>query len=260
MNRRGFTLIELLVVIAIIAILAALLFPVFAKVRENARKIACASNLKQLATATIQYTQDADEAMPCGNNMSLNPGPRGWAGQLFGYVKSTGAFKCPDDAGNPPAGYFTLSYGASSNLTGKALAQFNAPASTILFFEAQGVSAQITNPNETDSTVGWAAVNDPPPNTNNPPNASPKYATGSIGGHLPASSMIASSNGCVHNDGANYAAADGHVKFVRPGSVSGGPSGSTNDYQDQNGNEAAGTSAMKLTSAGGPVTLTFSVN
>ena len=236
MKRRGFTLIELLVVIAIIAILAAVLFPVFAKVRENARKISCASNLRQLGVGLTQYTQDADEAMPYGNNPSLNPGPRGWAGQMYSYVKSVGVFKCPDDSGNPPPGYATLSYGANSNLTGKTLAQFNAPASTILFFEAQGVSAQVTNPNETDSAVGWAAANDPPPNTNNPPNASPKYATGSIGGHLPAGSMLSSSNGCVHTDGANYAAADGHVKFVRPGSVSGGPSGGTNDYQDQNGN------------------------
>ncbi|HEX2998963.1 MAG TPA: prepilin-type N-terminal cleavage/methylation domain-containing protein, partial [Armatimonadota bacterium] len=63
-RRNGFTLIELLVVIAIIAILAAILFPVFARARENARKANCLSNCKQIATAFIQYTQDYDERWP----------------------------------------------------------------------------------------------------------------------------------------------------------------------------------------------------
>ncbi|MEN6404264.1 MAG: prepilin-type N-terminal cleavage/methylation domain-containing protein, partial [Armatimonadia bacterium] len=62
--KRGFTLIELLVVIAIIAILAAILFPVFAKAREKARQTSCLNNCKQLGTAIVQYCQDYDERMP----------------------------------------------------------------------------------------------------------------------------------------------------------------------------------------------------
>src|SRR5665213_1677179 len=92
-TRKGFTLIELLVVIAIIAILAAILFPVFAKAREKARQTACASNLKQMALAELQYVQDYDEIFP---NQSLE-----YAG-LIPYTKSTQIFVCPDDKnGNP---------------------------------------------------------------------------------------------------------------------------------------------------------------
>src|ERR1051326_9363691 len=77
-RREGFTLIELLVVIAIIAILAAILFPVFAQAREKARSTACTSNLKQIGTALMMYGQDYDEQMPTGGyptlrNWEVNP-------------------------------------------------------------------------------------------------------------------------------------------------------------------------------------------
>ena len=97
-SNRGFTLIELLVVIAIIAILAAILFPVFAKAREKARQITCASNLKQIGLGFTQYIQDYDERIPCVTDDNAgNNGNEGWAGQIYPYIKSVGVFKCPDD-------------------------------------------------------------------------------------------------------------------------------------------------------------------
>jgi len=74
MRRRGFTLIELLVVIAIITIMAAILFPVFAKAREQARKATCASNLRQIGMALLQYVQDYDERWPSEGNCENSAG------------------------------------------------------------------------------------------------------------------------------------------------------------------------------------------
>ncbi len=108
-NARGFTLIELLVVIAIIAILAAILFPVFARARENARRSSCSSNLKQIGLAFMQYKQDYDELHPL-SVYELDPGEQkpsalpyhvgplrhfGWDMAVYPYVKSMQLFKCP---------------------------------------------------------------------------------------------------------------------------------------------------------------------
>src|SRR5450631_192882 len=114
-NYKGFTLIELLVVIAIIAILAAILFPVFAKVREKARQTSCLSNEKQLGLGFIQYVQDNDEHWPTGGGGGQPTLGTGWAGTIYPYVKSTGVFGCPDDSTNPPNGATLVSYAA--NLT-----------------------------------------------------------------------------------------------------------------------------------------------
>jgi len=110
MRRRGFTLIELLVVIAIIAILAAILFPVFAQAREAARKSACLQNLKQIGTAFIMYAQDYDETFPLPYSNSAVPwtvqGPNpepinnsafGWGDMIMPYVKNVGIFQCPSN-------------------------------------------------------------------------------------------------------------------------------------------------------------------
>ena len=113
-KKLGFTLIELLVVIAIIAILAAILFPVFARAREQARKASCASNLKQLGLAIMQYTQDYDEKYP--NT------PENWAAKtadnyyrtaksaMDPYVKSDQIWICPSDS-NWARDHGNVSYG-----------------------------------------------------------------------------------------------------------------------------------------------------
>jgi prepilin-type N-terminal cleavage/methylation domain-containing protein/prepilin-type processing-associated H-X9-DG protein len=110
MKRKGFTLIELLVVIAIIAILAAILFPVFAQAREKARQITCVSNMKQLALGILMYNQDYDEQYPFavanigGNGAPWEPtnSPTDqvhWQQMILPYLKSVGIFGCPDDPG-----------------------------------------------------------------------------------------------------------------------------------------------------------------
>ena len=91
-TRNAFTLIELLVVIAIIAILAAILFPVFARARENARRSSCQSNLKQVGLGVLQYAQDYDERLTFSNYDNTN---LRWMDVLQPYIKSEQIFNCP---------------------------------------------------------------------------------------------------------------------------------------------------------------------
>src|SRR5437879_3696329 len=105
-RQAAFTLIELLVVIAIIAILAAILFPVFAQARAKARQAACLSNMKQLGTGLMMYAQDYDETLPLndyiGNGLAPLPGwrdPRAgdsWCTGIYPYVKNLQIFICPE--------------------------------------------------------------------------------------------------------------------------------------------------------------------
>lgn len=102
MTRRGFTLIELLVVIAIIAILAAILFPVFAKAREKARQSSCASNLKQLSLGWLSYIQDYDERTPpmgASPDDPNSPDYIWWHDRVMPYIKNKQVFECPSADG-----------------------------------------------------------------------------------------------------------------------------------------------------------------
>jgi len=154
-TRKGFTLIELLVVIAIIAILAAILFPVFAKVREKARATSCTSNMKQVGLGLLQYQQDNDEAFPVGfqyAGANGNVSGAGWAGPISPYIKSTGVFKCADDSTsqlvvNNIVNY-PVSYALNSNIAGTTSASQQGPTSTVMLFEVQGAVAAIDRSDE----------------------------------------------------------------------------------------------------------------
>lgn len=247
--RSGFTLIELLVVIAIIAILAAILFPVFAQVREKARQTSCASNMKQLNMALVMYVQDADETYPIGNslwNMTGGwPGAGGsmnWAAEIAPYLKSVGVFACPDDAGAgviDPAGYRGISESYVANgltwvwtSTGNncaglmcvanegppvRVAAVNEPASVISFAEAHYQDLASAGNNYT----GW--FNNLVTGIPYYINLAPPNQCGVSGGTL-ANCATAYPNGLYgavkpdHAGGkmANFAFADGHVKAMNP--------------------------------------------
>jgi prepilin-type N-terminal cleavage/methylation domain-containing protein len=90
-SRRGFTLLELLVVVAIICLLAAILFPVFARIRENARRASCLSNLKQISLGVLQYRQDNDDKI-----VMVNGGTTGkWLDVYLPYIQDQRVFLCP---------------------------------------------------------------------------------------------------------------------------------------------------------------------
>jgi prepilin-type N-terminal cleavage/methylation domain-containing protein/prepilin-type processing-associated H-X9-DG protein len=145
-KRRAFTLIELLVVIAIIAILAAILFPVFAKAREKARQTNCLGNTKQLGLAFINYMNDWDETVPTGDWNTR----AGWVyvtdhhrlsveqGSLFPYVKSVPTYYCISD---PLVDVNGLSYAMNRCLDKKSLAEVRFPSSTIMLMEESEKSA-----------------------------------------------------------------------------------------------------------------------
>ena len=184
MHRKGFTLIELLVVIAIIAILAAILFPVFAKAREKARQSSCLSNLKQLGTAGMMYMQDYDETswLTSANHMSncaSHDTPDAiWYRALQPYVKNEQIFLCPSDQGQSaewgstwderpgttsgvyPSSIgreFALSYGTNHNMGGASMAAVDYPAETGMIFECTRILSYEASTWEPRTTIRDAA-------------------------------------------------------------------------------------------------------
>ncbi len=199
--RRGFTLIELLVVIAIIAILAAILFPVFAKAREKARQTSCLSNAKQLATGLYMYCQDYDEALPFCFSSDGYPGYtwyRYWYEQAEPYIKNTQIFSCPssgvqynfltrrtaDYGWNQAHMPYRYPYGATS------LALLHRPAEIMMFCDAQPSGGIVTWDNR-------------------------MYTYCAICYNNPTYAYLCNSVANRHNDGANVGYWDGHAKWLQ---------------------------------------------
>jgi prepilin-type N-terminal cleavage/methylation domain-containing protein/prepilin-type processing-associated H-X9-DG protein len=270
-SNRGFTLIELLVVIAIIAILAAILFPVFAKAREKARQITCASNLKQIGLGFTQYIQDYDERLPCGTDDNAgNNGNEGWAGQIYPYIKSVGVFKCPDDPTtnglNGTEVLYPISYGMpkasmpqDNGANGGALGGptpisiMSSPSLSVALYEVNGATCDPTNPLETGSPSGSGKSG----------LTQGSYVTGNMAG----SGDVMGSVPGIHTGDANYLCWDGHVKAVTPGKVCAGLNPSTTGQAFISGNQATGTGCMDVAAADsggacnnpGTASLTFSI-
>lgn len=232
-GKQGFTLIELLVVIAIIALLAAILFPVFGRARENARRSSCQSNLKQIGLTFVQYAQDNDETMPHLQSVSPTnsavpvglPFILGPYNQKIANYNNNGVsvWTCPSDSlervttitGKPKQSYGGI-YWTSTNaamrapwpntLIGRKMSMFEATADTFILAEVQNEGAVLGSnwyglkrPMAPDSSAAWGAQN-----CQNDMNANcTKIGT-------PA-----------HFDGWNYLYADGHVKWLKPGSTLG---------------------------------------
>jgi prepilin-type N-terminal cleavage/methylation domain-containing protein/prepilin-type processing-associated H-X9-DG protein len=192
--RSAFTLIELLVVIAIIAILAAILFPVFARARENARRSSCQSNLKQMALAQMQYSQDYDEHLVPNavydNPQGLTYGT--WMYVLQPYIKSVQIFTCTSVpnavySGRPNTTQNNTGYAYYGSLGKIALAAIDSPASVAMFADAGVLPSPPYAANDHYYMMNWDQSSG---DNGVPPDA-------------------------AHFDGANIAFADGHVKWLK---------------------------------------------
>jgi len=218
-GKKAFTLIELLVVIAIIAILASILFPVFAKARDKARQTSCQSNLKQLGQAFIMYIQDWDEAYP--QNRVLRPGQTGntdcfvtgneyvlWPDFIFPYIKSYAVFICPSNQRAivptyKPAGLGSnnrMSYGVNHNVVTKCDVSMLSPV----------YETDITSPAQTVLAGEVAEANElwnPLPSGWQQPGGTYADYIGPQGNSKHASGR--------HGGGSNLLFADGHVLWMQ---------------------------------------------
>jgi prepilin-type N-terminal cleavage/methylation domain-containing protein len=256
-NRKGFTLIELLVVIAIIAILAAILFPVFAKAREKARQATCQSNLNQIGLGFVQYIQDYDEHFPMGDSTNGLT----WAAEVYPYEKSTGVFHCPDDPNTQNATSFPDSYGFNTNLSGATDASCESEAVTVL---ASDYTSTGSNGNMTTASDGQGTTHSGSGAFTNGIVADSSSGGGmdsggcSAWGELTALGTGSASQPTIHDPGIMFLAADTHIKFLHPAQVSAGASNASSSdpgsFADGQGvGTAAGTGSLSNT-----YTLTYS--
>ncbi len=224
----GFTLIELLVVIAIIAILAAILFPVFARARENARRASCQSNLKQIGLGVMQYTQDYDEKYPQAIR-SFGGSSGGWAETIQPYIKSTQVYKCPSDTGTPtdiPAnqGYSDYWYNAALSWNGVTTsagtprwdssvsqAALLSSSLTVLAGDGSGTVSHATGAYRSTGcgTGGASTDSGAAPGV---PAASTSFCLTS---YLVSGAGTGYGGAYKHMDGIVLAFADGHVKWIK---------------------------------------------
>jgi prepilin-type N-terminal cleavage/methylation domain-containing protein/prepilin-type processing-associated H-X9-DG protein len=170
---NGFTLIELLVVIAIIAILAAILFPVFAQAREKARQTSCLSNQKQMGLAVMQYKQDYDETFPQAywyNDDASGNAPsyyHHWSGTIQPYVKSIGIFICPSDrsGGLAPTNFSTATnnagYGAPDGQASNSASTVDNQAPRLSYTANSNIMPRRRKSNDPAQVVSDALVDAP---------------------------------------------------------------------------------------------------
>ena len=272
-ERSGFSLIELLVVIAIIAILAAMLFPVFASARGMAHQTVCLSNERQVGLALMQYAQDHDDRLPNGinpNGGNWSWAGQGWAGQCFPYLRSTALVRCLQDTTSPEtANSVPVSYGYNINAVeaegeypgiyqglpppGRALSALTSPAYTVLLFDVSGVTANIADlqegfgPGGTPGRFTSASGNGldnrlyaqktPQTTTEN------RYATGYLGGRPPSLPTQFVDAAGRHHGGSNFLLADGHAKWLRGETVSSGIDAPRADCNQDNQPPVAGCAA-----------------
>jgi hypothetical protein len=253
--QRGITLLEVLAVLALLTLVAFLLFPVFAKAHEHSYEPHCQSNLKQLGIGFTQYVQDYDGQFP-----AVGKDGTGWAAALYPYEKSTGVFKCPSDTLVATTGAFPESYAMNSNLSAAIgpMAKYRrqvslaSPAVTVLAFETDGAIMDMTQADEYTrpgvkgyhSPVGNGLS--PVPGTANLTSGGlpVTYATGDIGSRgCPPSVCPATTR---HDPSGFYLATDGHVKMLRPESVSSGTVPAVRSPQTGKATSGTAASADKL--------------